>query len=139
MAPEWFRPKTVIPMAIVFVALGFVLIRLSENQDIQNVPEEQLQLSRIQIKQGNQLVDISPGVQLTDAEMAQLLRGRIQVLASSDTADRRAVAMQLAHMTGDPAERERLRPLGAPLLDRTAHRPLQGPQRSRPRRLRQLP
>jgi len=116
MVAEWFRPKTILVMAVVFMALVTMLLLVGENEDNQATPEEQLQLSRIQIKKGDQLVDLSPGVQLTDAEMAQLLRGRIQTLASRDTADRRAVAVQLAHMTGEPAERERLRPLGAPLL-----------------------
>jgi tetratricopeptide (TPR) repeat protein len=112
MALEWIRPKTIIPMAVVFLALVVVLLWIAENEDNEPAQEEPLQLSRIQIKQGNELVDLSEQVPLSDAELAQLIRARIQLLSSPDLNDRRATAAQLAHMTADPAERARLQQLG---------------------------
>jgi tetratricopeptide (TPR) repeat protein len=115
MSADWTRPRTVIPMAVVFVALVAVLLWVSENEDNQSGTDQQPQAPRIQIKQGGQLVDLSPGSQLTDAEMAQLVRSRIQLLDSADAADRRAVAIQLAHITTDASDSDRLRPIGSPL------------------------
>jgi hypothetical protein len=68
-----------------------------------------LQISRIELKQGDQVKEISPGVALTQDELEWLMAERVDVLVNGETSQRRAVAMLVAQMVNNPADRRRLR------------------------------
>jgi tetratricopeptide (TPR) repeat protein len=85
-----------------------VLLWSVKNDDNGANKDRPLQLSRIQIRNGDKLVDLSQRTTLSGDELAQLMMGRIALLTSGAADDRRAMALQLAQMTADPAERERL-------------------------------
>lgn len=108
MLSEWVRPRTMIFMAVVFLPLVALLLWSVKRDDNGANKDRPLQLSRIQIKKGDQLVDVSQQAQPTDDDLAQLMLARVRLLASGAADDRRAMALQLAQITADPAERERL-------------------------------
>jgi len=116
MFSDWFRPKTVILMAVVFLALAGMLLWQSQDEGGEPAPDESPQISRIRVRREGQLLDLSQRIRLTNEELRQLMKSRIHLLASGALNERRAMALQLAHMTADPAERERLRDLGPDLL-----------------------
>ena len=108
MLSEWVRPKTVVFMAVVFLTLVALLLWSVRRDDNGANKDRPLQLSRIQIRNGDKLVDVSQQAQPSDDDLAQLMLSRARLLASGAADDRRAMALQLAQITADPAERERL-------------------------------
>ncbi len=117
MLSQVVRPKALIVIAGAFLALvGLHLWQQGSEQQADEVAEPSLQSSSIQVRRGENFVEIQPESLPTSSDVARMLEDRLQKLNSTGTDaanQRRATAIQLAHTVEDPIGRDMLRGLGA--------------------------
>ena len=129
MPSEEVPARAIIFIVLVFLVLVLVQVRWGFREGDRTEPDEQgPRLSHIQIAEDDQVVDLAPESLLTRRELAELMEGRIRSLAGRKTNERRVAAIQLAYMTNDPREHEKLLRLGEELLERAEDALLKGLQ-----------
>lgn len=120
--------KALILVAVVFLALILVQLRLAPDAEEEKpaANQESPQVSRVQISKDGQLMDMSTEPLLTPSGSQELIEASIGFLAAGSTNLRRATAIELAYIAGDPTEQEKLRELSAGVKTRLREALLRG-------------
>ncbi len=118
MPVEGIRPKAVVFIAVVFLALVAMRLRWGGEDGAANEPEEpRPQLSQVQITSGGQAVEIDLKALPTRGDIEGLMDGYARVLRTGDLSERRTTAIQLAYIANEPREYENILQVRQPVLD----------------------
>jgi len=129
MALERIPAKTLIFIALVFLALVVVQLRWSADVEEKTAADQEgPRVSRIQISKGGRLVDVETERGLTTAKPEELVEAGIALLAKDTPNERRTGAIELAYMANEPAERGKLVGLNASLKTKLRQALLKGLQ-----------
>jgi hypothetical protein len=116
MAEGGIPGKAIIVIVLVFVALVAVNLRWGGEGASNGNGAEEPMLTGIRIADQEGMREIQPTVSTTADDMAALMQGRIRVLLSGTDEERRATAVEVAALAGDPAGRDQLAQLPPAVL-----------------------
>jgi len=127
MPAETIRPKTIVFIAVVFLALVAVHLRWGGEDGAAEQPEEpRPSLSQVQIDSGGQAVEIDLRDLPTRSDIERLMEGYAYVLRTGDQDERRTTAIQLAYIANEPREYEKILQVSKPVLERVRQALLAG-------------
>jgi len=119
MPAERIRPKTIVFIAVVFLALVAVHLRWGGEDGAAEEPEEpRPRLSQVQITSGGQAVEIDLGALPTRGDIERLMESYARVLRTGEQDERRTTAIQLAYIANEPREYETILQVRKSVLDR---------------------
>lgn len=111
------RPRAVIFVALIFLALVAVHLRWGgEDGGKARTEEEGPQLSRLLITREGQPIEIDLESLPTQRDVEELMRGYVHLLLEGEENERRTTAIQLAYITNQPQEHDRLLQLSQSVL-----------------------
>ncbi len=127
MGLEELRPRTVVFVALVFLALVAVHLQWGGEQEDGAPPEEQGPLlSRVQITNGGESVEIDFASLPSQSDVEGLMARYANLLVKGEVAERRTTAIELAHITHEPQDYEKLLQLSSRTQDAVRQALLKG-------------
>ncbi len=113
MPAETIRPKVLLLIVAVFFALVSLHIWLGKQERDGTGETTDFRLSGIQMAERDEELDV--GQEMSPREQEELILSRANLLLNGERNERRATAFQLAYMTADPEQAEKLLHLSPPV------------------------
>lgn len=127
MGLEELRPRTVVFVALVFLALVAVHLRWGGEQEDGAPPQEQGPLlSHAQITNGGESVEIDFASLPSQSDVEGLMARYAALLVKGEVTERRTTALELAHITHEPQDYGKLLQLSSRTLDAVRQALLEG-------------